>query len=406
MNRFSTLAIILVSVFLAALLSGPFLKPISVSPPPETPLPASGPGGPLLIVRSIANPSSAYYEEILKAEGLNEYRAVDITDLDTSLLQESTLLILAEMSLTQEQVSLLTDWVNNGGKLIAMRPDKKLTPLLGLDPQHEILSKGYLLINDAEKAGAGLVKETIQFHGTADAYHNPGGTTIATLYESATKATRYPAVTLRTVGSKGGQAAAFTYDLAKSVIATRQGNKKWAGEERDGFPPRVVRSDDFFYPNFVDLDKVAIPQADEQQRLLANLIILMTLDKQPLPRFWYLPNGKKMVILHALDDHNNVGAATKETFNKLKENSPKNSSAEDWEAYRATSWAFLGIPLTDAEAKDYHSEGFEIGVHVNTHCKNWTPASLDKTFTKDLENFQAAYPSLPPQEQIAHTASC
>ena len=135
MNRFSTLAIILVSVFLAALLSGPFLKPITSPPPPETPLPASGPGGPLLIVRSIANPSSAYYEEILKAEGLNEYRAVDITDLDTSLLQESTLLILAEMSLTQEQVSLLTDWVNNGGKLIAMRPDKKLTPLLGFDPR-------------------------------------------------------------------------------------------------------------------------------------------------------------------------------------------------------------------------------------------------------------------------------
>ena len=32
----------------------------------------------------------------------------------------------------------------------------------------------------------------------------------------------------------GGQAAAFTYDLARSVVYTRQGNPAWAGQERDG----------------------------------------------------------------------------------------------------------------------------------------------------------------------------
>ena len=56
--------------------------------------------------------------------------------------------------------------------------------------------------------------------------------------------------------------------------ATRLGS----GQERDGIPP--IRSDDLFYgaasfdpqPDWVNLNKVAIPQADEQQRLLANMI--------------------------------------------------------------------------------------------------------------------------------------
>ena len=84
-------------------------------------------------------------------------------------------------------------------------------------------------------------------------------------------------MTLRSVGTNGGQAAAFTYDLAHSVVYTRQGNPAWAGQERDGTAP--IRSDDLFFgaqpatrSRLGQPDKVAIPQADEQQRLLANLI--------------------------------------------------------------------------------------------------------------------------------------
>ena len=73
----------------------------------------------------------------------------------------------------------------------------------------------------------------------------------------------------------GGQAAAFTYDLAQSVVYTRQGNPAWSGQERDGIAP--IRSDDLFFGGDRSrtgwiCNKVAIPQADEQQRLLANLI--------------------------------------------------------------------------------------------------------------------------------------
>ena len=56
----------------------------------------------------------------------------------------------------------------------------------------------------------------------------------------------------------------------------------------------------------------AAPTADltpEQQRLLANLIIQMSLAKKPLPRFWYFPNGKPAVVIMTGDDHANGGTA-------------------------------------------------------------------------------------------------
>ena len=80
---------------------------------------------------------------------------------------------------------MLTDWVNAGGNLIAMRPDKQLAGLLGLTAASTTLANGYLLIDTAAAPGAGIVSQTMQFHGTADRYTLTGATAIATLYSNA-----------------------------------------------------------------------------------------------------------------------------------------------------------------------------------------------------------------------------
>ena len=116
-----------------------------------------------------------------------------------------------------------------------MRPDKQLAGLLGLTDAAATLANAYLKVDTTHRSpGAGIVDQTIQYHGTADRYTLERRDAVATLYSSATTATTNPAVTLRGVGSNGGQAAAFTYDLARSVVYTRQGNPAWAGQERDG----------------------------------------------------------------------------------------------------------------------------------------------------------------------------
>ena len=106
------------------------------------------------------------------------------------------------------------------------------------------------------------MKDTIQFHGAADIYADDSTSSgeteeVAALYEDATTSASAPAVLLKRVGA--GNAAVFAYDLARSVVYTRQGNPAWSGMERDGIPP--MRPDDLFYgaasydvkPDWVDL---------------------------------------------------------------------------------------------------------------------------------------------------------
>ena len=79
--------------------------------------------------------------------------------------------MLAQTSLTAAQVSMLTDWVQGGGNLIAMRPDKQLAGLLGLgadagDASERLPQGRHRLAARAPASPA----QTMQFHGTADRY--------------------------------------------------------------------------------------------------------------------------------------------------------------------------------------------------------------------------------------------
>ena len=347
-----------------------------------------------------------------------------------TLLAGYDVAVLGEIALTTSQVTIFSNWVTAGGNLIAMRPDKKLAGLLGLTDAGTTLAEGYLLVNTASGPGKGIVGETIQYHGMADRYTLNGATAVATLYSGATAATSNPAVSLRSVGTNGGQAAAFTYDLARSVVYTRQGNPAWAGQERDGISP--MRSDDLFYgaagfdpqPDWVNLDKVAIPQADEQQRLLANLIIQMNFDKKPLPRFWYFPRGLEAVVVMTGDDHGQDGTAGR--FQQYVEHSPSGCSVDDWECIRGSSYRWYApvdvltgaaaakfqlplatvMPLVQGfdhmKALAFNDAGFELGLHVDTGCADYTRQELENFFDAQLSDFRALFPSLP----VSHRAHC
>ncbi len=368
----------------------------------------SGPGGPILVISSTSNPFSRYYGEILSAEGLNEYLVADISNVTSTTLAAYDVAILGDMPLTSAQVSMLTTWVNGGGRLIAMHPDKQLAGLLGLTSSTSTLSNAYLLVQNSTGPGVGIVGQSIQFHGPADKYTLNGAASLATLYSSATAPTTSPAVTLANAGA--GQAAAFTYDLARSIIYTRQGNPAWSGQARDG-QAGPIRSDDLFFgaasfdpePDWVDLNKVSIPQADEQQRLLANLILQMGAAKKPLPRFWYLPSGFKAAVVMTGDDHGSFygGSATPQRFSDFQAASPTGCSVADWQCVRGTAYLFPQMiasnPLTDSQAAAYVAQGFEISVHVDSDptCSNWLPANLDADYSNVMASFAAQFPSVP-----------
>ncbi len=360
-------------------------------------------GGPVLVVNSAALPFSKYYSEILRAEGIGSFESVDLSNVTSEMLGRFDLALLGEMPLSGAQAAMFSRWVDAGGDLITMRPDKKLAGLLGLKDQSASLNEGHLLIDTATAPGRGLVNETIQYHGAADLYELTQGTTkIARLYSNASNATPNPAVTVRTVGKAGGQAAAFTYDLARSIVYTRQGNPAWAGDERDG--NLVIRPNDLFFgakkgdwqPDWNDFRRIAVPVADEQQRLLVNLMNFMLEDKAPLLRLWYFPKGHKAVLVMAGDDHG-TRSGTAGSFDRLKANEPEGCFVAEWECYRATSWIYTSSGLSDRGARAYAAEGFDIGVHVNTGCRNFGPMDFARIFSRELYAFRSKYPDLPPQ---------
>ena len=354
---------------------------------------------PMLVLTSSSNRFGLYLGEILRNEGLNAFTTLDVSQMSSSVLNSFRVVVLAETSLSTGQVTTLTNWVNAGGNLVAMRPDKKLASLLGLVTASGTTANAYMRVNTGTTPGAGITSASMQYHGTSDRYLALGATTVATLYSSSGTATLFPAVTLRSVGSSGGQAAAFTYDLARSVVYTRQGNPAWAGQERDNV--LGVRPNDMFFPDWLNTSKIGIPQADEQQRLLANLITVMVRDRIPMPRFWYLPRGEKAVVVMSGDDHSPVNipvGGTSVAFERFKELSPSGCNVANWECIRATSYIYPGSTLTPAEAAGFVADGFEVALH--TSFGGCTPAphppsEFQSLLATQLAAFAARYPAVP-----------
>jgi hypothetical protein len=372
----------------------------------QTHVPSQGPGGPILVVAGDA--LGRYYAEILRAEGLNAFAVTDAGSVGAESLAAYQVVILADGSpLSDAQVGALARWVQSGGNLIAMRPAANVAPLLGLGPDEGDLREGYVKIDTGRAPGAGLTDATLQFHGTADQRTATDAATVATLFADANTASASPAVTLRSVGTAGGQAAAFMYDLARSVVQTRQGNPAWAGQKRDT-STATVRSVDMFWgavdwdpqADWVNRDKVAIPQADEQQRLLANLVTGMNLDRAPLPRFWYLPRGERAAVVMTGDDH--AFGNTPSQFDKFKAASPPGCSVADWECVRSTSYLWTGTPITDEAARSYEQQGFEIALHLNLGCAEYSTESLEAAWQAQLTDFRAAWKVAPPRTNRTH----
>ncbi|MEI9808752.1 MAG: DUF4082 domain-containing protein [Bacteroidota bacterium] len=361
--------------------------------------PTEGYGGPILVLSNANNPFNVYAAEMLRAEGLTEFAVKDISAVNGTTLSGYDVIVLGEMPVTAAQVTMLSKWADAGGTLIAFKPAASLTSLLGISAATGTLSDKYLRVNTLAGPGAGIVGETIQFHGEANLHTLNGATGIATLYTDAITATANPAVTTINVGTSGGKAIAFTYDLARSIIYTRQGNPAWAGQERDG-QAGPIRSNDMFFglpantgADWVDFNKIAIPQADEQQRLLANIIIQSNLHRKPLPRLWYLPKRLKAAIVMTGDDHANNGTTGRfNHYMTLGPNSPEDVA--NWNAIRGTSYLYPNTPLSNAQAVAFQAQGFEIALHPSTGCTDYTEASLTDVINTQMGNFTSSFPGV------------
>jgi IPT/TIG domain len=266
---------------------------------------------PILLVTDgadTADPYGPYLGEILRAEGMPTFGTADIATLSDALLAGVGVLLLGPTAgLSADQVTIVTNYVRGGGRLIAMRPPASLAPLFGVSPAGSATNEGYITIGPAG-LGAGFNATPLQIHAPADDYTLAGATAVASL-SSSTAATPFPAVTQAAVGQ--GQAVLWAYDLARSVLFTRQGSPNVG--EHDGDPGFQTTD---LYAGYVDLNDVPIPQADEQQRLLAKAI--SGLSATPLPRLWYFPRNAGAVLVLTGDAHANPTAYFTNELNSIQ----------------------------------------------------------------------------------------
>ena len=144
-------------------------------------------------------------------------------------------------------------------------------------------------------------------------------------------------------------------------------------------------------PDWVDFNKVAIPQADEQQRLLWNLLLTANASKKPLPRFWYFPRMLQAVVIMTGDDHANGGTIGR--FNDYISQSTPGCSVADWQCIRGTSYIYPEHARSPTRrCRTYVGLGFEIGVHVNTNCADWTTTTLPGFYSTQLAQFATNFP--------------
>ena len=330
-----------------------------------------GDGSPILVVTDSTDSSNAlnfgqyFVSEILRTEGLLEFSESALTDLDSTCIASHDVVILPSLVLTSGQATLFSDYVDGGGFLIGLRPDHQLASTFNVTPEsgHFCGYNGYeqdagpvtaptktvcadaaaivpgtaaectddalpsgkscawgmttwIALDTTHPVAAGLESHTMKVHGAAKKYSLGTGTQqVARFYSDASTATAFPAVTYYLHGG-GGRAALFAYDLAESVVTTRQGNPWLAGHnlsitqaESKGNRAAQMFVDQRTSPpsswnatlhGYAAVDRNTIPQADEQMHVLTNLI-MSAATLRPLPRSWYHDNGKRAVLSFSSD---------------------------------------------------------------------------------------------------------
>jgi hypothetical protein len=340
----------------------------------------------LIVNKDAANPFGIYFTEILRAEGVNCFHTTELSTLQPASLENYDVAILTETPLNETQSAMFEAYVMHGGRIVSMKPANNLEAVFGLERSEGTLSKGYIKTEPGHLASGGINPSTLQIHDSANLYNLVNAQPIAWLYSDRDKASTHPAIAINALGD--GLAVSFAFDLAKNIAYMRQGNPQGANQDVDGLAG--VRTVDMFV-DWIDLERIEIPQADEQQRLFIN--ILAQLSKRPLPRLWYFPEDKKSVLIATGDSHSNPAQFIENVLSRVEARgghftvyySPQIVNDVGRAARWSRFWLTDHVPLvsdllgeefgspTPMMVEDWRARGHEITLHpyVETGLDEW-----------------------------------
>ena len=249
---------------------------------------------PPILLLATQNNFGTYTGEILKAEGFNEFEvdSLNSSKISKLFLSRYELIIISEEVTDPQSWQLLSEYVRDGGNLIAVRPVHAPDGLFGITEKRGSIKDGYMTVDASSQTGKSLSGRKLQIHGIADMCDLNGGKAIAFLTERLVNNKTCPGAVMNNY--RKGKTAIFLYNLPENIVLTRQGNPDFAGIEKDSIPG--LRAMDMFTDGWVDTANNTINQADIQMTLLSYCIEKMSCDNMPLPRFWYFPDTLKCLV--------------------------------------------------------------------------------------------------------------
>lgn len=323
------------------------------------------------------NPFGTYYGEILAAEGLNAFQMGRLPAIAEAPLEWYDTILLSEGPVRNDEAERLAHFVAQGGNLIAMRPDGAVAALCGLQSAGGEIANGYIQVKGPHPVTGGITPELMQFHGTARRYRLAAGSEVCSITSARDERQGYPGVVVSQAGK--GNTGAWAFDLARSIVLMRQGNPALAdvpSPDWDGIRPVNL------FVNWIDLECAKQPQADEQQRLLANMLWHVSQERRPLPRLWYFPGSAASMLIVTGDCHGNKAESIEEYLTLVEQRGGHASiyytpqpGSDLRRAVKRTILHSTGLPLVGpslggsvaapapSDVAAWRSRGHEFGLH-------------------------------------------
>jgi hypothetical protein len=335
----------------------------------------------MLLIHSSTDPHntySHYLAEILRGEGFVDYDEADLTDLDRTDLSRHDLLLLSRLTPTLAQTEMLTDYVAEGGRLIAFLPDRHLVSRLGMTPTFRGIDNGYLHVDPAQPILQGLCPEPVQVIVPAVGWAPATEATVtvmARIRETKELATseEIPGIVWSRVG--WGDAVLFSYDLPHAIARLRQGNPAHADLCFAGLDGTCRPSE--LFVGQLDPEQAFLPQADIQTALLARLIEMLA----PRPRLWYYPlaEQRSAMVMTSDDDW-----STLEQFEALLQGLRKRHA-------HCTFYIVPGTRVTKTLMDAWEREGHTFSVHPDLKSEDpqalFVPAMLRDNIARHGQEF-------------------
>lgn len=324
---------------------------------------------PILLISNAANsnnPFNQFLFEVLNTEGIKSYQQIDISNLTEAALEQAQLVVLSETLLQSNQADMLARYIQNNGRLVAIRPDRALWPYLGIVSGEEQAAPNSptaltLRLDDQRPLSAGLTERQLPLYVSYTRYSLSFGAEIEAWIQQDAETEDAGII-------RYGNTITWAYDPVQQIVFTRQGNP--ANINRTIPNVSGIRTFGLFYQK-IDVNSVDLAHADIQMRLLGRTI--SDLINMPLPRLWYFPENHRTMLIPTGDAHGNELAY----YNNLLD------TLEQYDANMTFYITRHSPHLTNQHISDWRARGHEVSMHP------YGPAS--DNVANLAEGFQISY---------------